>query len=184
MFNFCYSGEGNGCVRFVEIATQTVNVTGVLTNLNSSVTNSSNTSEPCGEQNELPIKLNVESADSIHQPYNQKNNGHCIFDGNSNNGNSHVIQEHQSDDGEEEPNDDDDKVSGINESAGLETQIPDAITNTDGLKHGMNDSVTTTDINEDVETPIETDSTADDMDIGKKSATIDGTNGPANDLRV
>lgn len=46
--------EGNGCAKFVEIATQTMNLTNFLTNLNSSATICNNTSEPNSEQMVTP----------------------------------------------------------------------------------------------------------------------------------
>lgn len=83
----------------MEIATQTVNLTSILTNLNSSVTNYNNTSDICIEQNVLPSQINSnpsnddeQNNDTVliaNQSLNSKNNnGHCITDGipcNSNN---------------------------------------------------------------------------------------------------
>lgn len=108
LLSFIRSGaEGNGCIRYVEIATQTMNLTNILTNLNGSLTNSNNTSEPCSEQNvspttsttpppppqptlssppppPIPSQLTKLSDDPLdvnhhHQSSNSKsNNGHCI----------------------------------------------------------------------------------------------------------
>lgn len=174
-------GDGNGCVRFVEIATQTVNVTGALSaNLNSNLTNCCNTSEPTSEQIVSPNKLNDEPAETLLQSYNRtSNNGNCIIDDYSNKdidtGNGHVSQVHEPD-----------EMSGMNVSSVTESQTADISLTDDVLKHSTNASVITMDTNEEVtaKTPTETDSTADDTDIPKTRGSIDGTNGPANDLRV
>lgn len=210
----CFTGEGNGCVRFVEIATQTVNLTSVLTNLNSSVTNSNNTSEPCSEQIVSPTilspnKMNDVTADVIHQSYNQKsNNGHCIIDDTNddddddmNDESAHISQvQHQHASSVSASQ----EVSELNVSSVTEAQTTD-IMNMDGvLKHDTNTLVTAADIGETVvtvtststptsipttvaavvKTTTDTDSTADETEITKKHASIDGTNGPANDVRV
>lgn len=211
-----FTGEGNGCVRFVEIATQTVNLTSVLTNLNSSVTNSNNTSEPCSEQIVSPTilspnKMNDVAADVIHQSYNQKsNNGHCIIDDTNDDDDDDMNDESKIHISQVQHQQATTPVSAAKEfpqqnvSSVTEAQTTD-ITHMDGvLKHDTNTFVTTADIGETVvtvtstsmptsiptdiaavvKTPTDTDSTADETEITKKHASIDGTNGPANDVRV
>lgn len=94
---FELGAEGNGCVRYVEIATQTMNLSNVLTNFNSNLTNSNNTSEPCSDQNISPTTSITPSAppmavsplnmqfddDPLHvqsskSSNSKSNNGHCI----------------------------------------------------------------------------------------------------------
>lgn len=87
----------NGCVKFVEIATQTVNLTHLASKLNTSLTNCNNISEACMDQasiSSIPtspeVTLNDEKNDTIiHQPYKQQHrqnsNGHCIVDNQMNN---------------------------------------------------------------------------------------------------
>lgn len=92
-------------MRYVEIATQTMNLSNVLTNFNSNLTNSNNTSEPCSDQNISPTMsmtptappmaaspLNLQfNDDPLHvqsskSSNSKSNNGHCIrTDSNANN---------------------------------------------------------------------------------------------------
>lgn len=50
-------GNENGRVRFAEIATQTVTLTNLLTNLNSSLTNCNNIGSPCCDNNSLATPI-------------------------------------------------------------------------------------------------------------------------------
>lgn len=173
--------EGNGCAKFVEIATQTVNFTNILTNLNSCATNCTNTSELNSEQMvsssiTSPIKLIDEQHDVLNQTLNPRNiNGHCIVDGNSNtNMNDDVIQvtpSHHSFGMAEI-----DAGSIINSYQGVSTNSEII------LKHDSSASVTETCKSN--KTHTERELIADETDLGTKHVSIDGVNGPANDLRV
>lgn len=89
-------------MRYVEIATQTMNLSNVLTNFNSNLTSSNNTSDPCSVQNVSPTTSIAPSAPVVatQSPLNKfnddplyvqssnpkNNNGHCIrTDSNENN---------------------------------------------------------------------------------------------------
>lgn len=192
--------EGNGCARFVEIATQTVNLTNILTNLNSSVTNCNNTSKPNGDQQmvsmtmisssittmPLPEEKQHEPDAVVHQSqlHNPKNNnGHCIIDGTPNPPNDDVTQvapllHHTF------------EIADIDAGPIIDTYQADSTNSDIVLKHDSSASVTdiTVELTTTAKTPIENDTTAttDDTDLGKKHAATDasGINGPANDLRV
>lgn len=200
--------DGNGCARFVEIATQTVNLTNILTNLNSSVTNMS---EPKNEPtilstNTSPTKLteDLQQCDALNQAYNPKsNNGHCIIDGNPNSilNDGGCITQMQSLHHSLEIADIDDVSTSM-----LDTYHGDSIHSNIVLKHDSSASVpeacaSSTDIGRIPEKNEVTASTAaappptttatatttviEETDIGKKHVTTtDGLNGAANDLHV
>lgn len=179
-----HGSEGNGCSRFVEIATQTVNLTNFLTNLNSSVTNrNNNSSEASSEQVILPAKSNDDSHDATNQTHNAKsNNGHCIIDSNS--------------------------TADVNANAGINIQVTPLHHPLDIAADTMIDTYQGDSTNADVITKNDFDSNAptaeaceatfvlgktsaecetttmDETDLAKQHTSTDVINGPANDLRV
>lgn len=173
-----------------------MNLTNILTNLNSSVTISNNTSEPCSEQIvsptiPTPTKLCDEPLDaSAHQSHHPKNNnnGHCIIDDNSNND----IDDDDDDDdnatespAQQQPQD---TTTATNAGSMTDTYPTETINSDVMLKHDASASVTEIgDIVATTKSHTETtmtDSTADDTDIGKRHASTDAVNGPSNDVRV
>lgn len=193
----------------MEIATQTVNLTNFLTNLNSSLTNCNNTSEPNSEQMVSPTIISptkitplneeqqqqpnqIETLDHQSQSHNltKSNNGHCIVDGTPN----------------DNVNDDETQVTPLHHTYEITDIDGDSVidmyqddsTNSDlVLKHDSSASVTaiTTTIEPTmvittgkITTTTENDSTTtDDTDLGKNHTTTSdasGINGPVNDLRV
>lgn len=160
--------EGNGCARFVEIATQTVNLTNILTNLNSSVAICNDTSEPCTDQTMSPTTntaRNDDQRNASNQLHSAKsNNGHCIIDDHSNNdaedGNTQrlPVQIDKSD------ADADSIIDSHQTDCAITPKIEDSTTLTQDCQ--------------------QTDRNADETDVGRKHASTDGINGPANNLRV
>lgn len=189
--------EGNGCARFVEIATQTVNLTNILTNLNSSATNWNNTSEANSEQIISPpilspSKSNDDLPDATNQSHNAKNNnGHCIIDGNSNadvnadantNVNEGIIIETTT-----TPLHHPLEIADIDAGSMMDTHQGDS-TNADIIvKHDFETNATVTMASEPITGKTLTESettTTDETDLSKKHTSPDVVNGPANDLRV
>lgn len=182
--------EGNGCARFVEIATQTVNLTNFLTNLNSSVSNCNNTSEASSEQIISPTvlspnKSNDDPHDASNQSHNAKsNNGHCIIDGNSTadvNANEGIITQVT-------PLHHPLEIAAIDAGTMIDTYQGDS-TNTDVIaKHDIESNVSVTVACEATfvgKTTSESETTTtDETELAKQLVSTDVINGPANDLRV
>lgn len=191
----------------MEIATQTVNLTNFLTNLNSSLTNCNNTSEPNSEQMVSPTIISPTTMTPLneeHQQLNQidthehqsqshnltkSNNGHCIVDGTPN--------DNVNDDGTQvTPLHHTYEITDIDGDSVHDTYQDDSTNSDSILKHDSSASVTeiVTTIEPTmvittgkISTTTETDpTTTDDTDLGKNHTTTDasGINGPANDLRV
>lgn len=203
--------EGNGCARFVEIATQTVNLTNILTNLNSSTTNCNNTSGTNSEQMISPpilspsilspTKSHDDSHDATNQSHNAKsNNGHCIIDGNSNadvnDANANANADANADTNANEgiiiqkpamPLHDPLEIAHIDAGSMMDTHDGDN-TNADAIvKHDFETSATVTMPTQPSTSKASIESettTTDDTDRTKKHTSADVVNGPANDLRV
>lgn len=183
-------GEGNGCARFVEIATQTVNLTNILTNLNNSVTNCNNTSDPNCEQIVSPTTIllsptKTQNDEKCDQLSNSKtnNNGHCIIDDNSNDDRKQLNEMHHS----LEMVDVDalaiDAYQGDGKIVDEHVKLVDSVTeipceiNIIGKTSTTESDITTTTTTADGDTDLTTTTT-------KKHTSTDGINGPSNDLRV
>lgn len=175
------AAEGNGCVRFVEIATQTVNLTNILTNLNSSVTNYNNTSDICIEEIQTQIASNALNAnDSIsnaNQSHNSKN-GHCVTDGISTNNNktdsvAHDTQPHHAT-----------EICDDDESSIIDTNTLDSTNMEATVK--MDCKAVTMDACESTEiTKLHTENDAtDEIDPGSRMTATEAINGPTSDFRV
>lgn len=183
------TAEGNGCVRFVEIATQTVNLTNILTNLNSSVTNYNNTSDICIEETQTPTQTSTptqiasntlnadDSISNANQSHNSKN-GHCVTDGISTNNNKtdsvgHDTQTHHA----TEICDDDE--SSIIDTNTLDSTNMEATVKIDCKAVAM-------DACESIEiTKLHTENDAtDETDSGSRMSATDAINGPTSDFRV
>lgn len=188
--------EGNGCVRFVEIATQTVNLTNILTNLNSSVINYNNTSDICIEQTAPPMQMTSNTLndeqnepDTIpNQLHNTKNNnGHCITDGASkNNYNNNSIADDNDDGSHDSQMCHATEIAEIDDNSGIDTHTLDS-TNTDAtVKFECNalatiDACDTTTI---AKAHAENDTVIDDTEHGNRHPETENVNGPTNDFHV
>lgn len=177
------TAEGNGCVRFVEIATQTVNLTNILTNLNSSVTNFNNTSDICIEetQTQTQIASNTLNADdsisNANQSHNSKN-GHCVTDGISTNNNKTDSVAHDTQTHHATEICDDDESSIIDTNTSDSTNI-EATVKIDCKAVAM-DACESTEI-----TKLHTENDAtDETDSGSRMPATDAINGPTSDFRV